>query len=143
MFNVDQILKAGRHLRSTGVADVSYFGPEAEFYVFDHVAFDQQANTAFYEVDSEEGHWTSGQGFQRRGAGHYLVIDGERTAVDYSYMHLREAALVCGCGLMAAHAVERSRLPLPLMLILRGFACSATGIVIVSTPLGVTVASSG
>ena len=47
----------------------AYFGPEAEFYVFDHVAFDQQANTAFYEVDSEEGHWTSGQGFQRRGEG--------------------------------------------------------------------------
>ena len=37
--------------------------------MFDHVAFDQQANTAFYEVDSEEGHWTSGQGFQRRGEG--------------------------------------------------------------------------
>src|SRR3954466_14087521 len=62
-------IKAQEHLRSSGVADVAYFGPEAEFYVFDHVAFDQQANTAFYEVDSEEAHWTSGQGFQRRGEG--------------------------------------------------------------------------
>ena len=62
-------IKAEAHLRSTGIADVSYFGPEAEFYVFDHVAFGQEANTAFYEVDSEEGHWTSGQGFQRRGEG--------------------------------------------------------------------------
>ena len=62
-------IKAERHLRAGGVADTCYFGPEAEFYVFDHVAFDQQANTAFYEVDSEEGHWTSGQGFQRRGEG--------------------------------------------------------------------------
>jgi glutamine synthetase len=61
--------KAEEYLRSTGIADVCYFGPEAEFYVFDHVAFDQQAHTAFYEVESEEGHWTSGQGFQRRGAG--------------------------------------------------------------------------
>ena len=61
--------KAEAHLRSTGIADVCYFGPEAEFYVFDHVAFDQQAHTAFYEVESEEGHWTSGQGFQRRGQG--------------------------------------------------------------------------
>jgi glutamine synthetase len=61
--------KAEQHLRSTGIADVCYFGPEAEFYVFDHVAFDQQAHTAFYEVESEEGHWTSGQGFQRRGEG--------------------------------------------------------------------------
>lgn len=62
-------IKAQEHLRSTGVADVAYFGPEAEFYVFDRVAFDQQANTAFYEVNSEEAHWTSGQGFQRRGEG--------------------------------------------------------------------------
>jgi glutamine synthetase len=61
--------KAEAHLRSTGIADVCYMGPEAEFYVFDHVAFDQQPHTAFYEVDSEEGHWTSGQGFQRRGEG--------------------------------------------------------------------------
>jgi glutamine synthetase len=36
-------IKAQDHLRSTGVADVAYFGPEAEFYVLDHVAFDQQA----------------------------------------------------------------------------------------------------
>jgi glutamine synthetase len=62
-------IKAQDHLRSTGIADTCYFGPEAEFYVFDHVAFDQQAHTAFYEVESEEGHWTSGQGFQRRGEG--------------------------------------------------------------------------
>lgn len=61
--------KAVEHLRSSGVADTCYFGPEAEFYIFDHVAFDQQANTAYYEVDSEEGHWTQGQGFQRRGEG--------------------------------------------------------------------------
>jgi glutamine synthetase len=40
-------IKAQEHLRASGVADVAYFGPEAEFYVFDHVAFDQQANTAF------------------------------------------------------------------------------------------------
>ena len=52
-------MKAQDHLRSSGVADTAYFGPEAEFYVFDHVAFDQQANKAFYEVDSEEAHWTS------------------------------------------------------------------------------------
>src|SRR5919199_4116079 len=40
-------MKAEEHLRSTGIADVANFGPEAEFYVFDHVAFDQQANKAF------------------------------------------------------------------------------------------------
>ncbi|MDQ3851090.1 MAG: type I glutamate--ammonia ligase [Actinomycetota bacterium] len=61
--------KADAYLRASGVADVCYMGPEAEFYVFDHVAFDQQAHTAYYEVESSEGHWTSGQGFQRRGEG--------------------------------------------------------------------------
>ena len=61
--------KAETYLQASGVADVCYFGPEAEFYVFDHVAFDQQANTAYYEVESAEGHWTSGHGFQRRGEG--------------------------------------------------------------------------
>jgi len=67
--------KAEQHLRSSGVADVCYFGPEAEFYVFDHVAFDQQANTAYYEVDSEEGHWTQGARLPapRRGAGRARV----------------------------------------------------------------------
>jgi len=62
-------IKAERHLRASDVADVAYFGPEAEFYVFDHVAFDQQAGSAFYEVNSVEAHWSSGQGFQRRGEG--------------------------------------------------------------------------
>jgi glutamine synthetase len=47
-------IKAERHLVATGIADACYMGPEAEFYIFDHVAFDQRANTAFYEVDSAE-----------------------------------------------------------------------------------------
>jgi glutamine synthetase len=55
--------KAGRHLIETGIADTCFMGPEAEFYVFEHVAFDQVANKAFYEVDSEEGYWNRGKGF--------------------------------------------------------------------------------
>ena len=55
--------KAEAHLVETGIADLCYMGPEAEFYVFDHVAFDQRANTAFYEVDSEEAYWNMGRGF--------------------------------------------------------------------------------
>jgi glutamine synthetase len=55
--------KAERHLVETGIADTCYMGPEAEFYIFDHVAFDQRANTAYYEVDSEEGYWNTGRGF--------------------------------------------------------------------------------
>ena len=53
--------KAEKYLKSTKIGDVSYWGPEAEFFVFDHVSFDQDANSAFYYVDSDEGVWNSGQ----------------------------------------------------------------------------------
>ena len=56
-------MKAERHLRSTGIADTCFMGPEAEFFIFDHVAFDQRAHTAFYEVDSHEAYWNTGRGF--------------------------------------------------------------------------------
>ncbi len=52
-------LKAEEYLKSTGIADVAYFGPEAEFFVFDNVRFGGAAHYAFYELDSEEGIWNS------------------------------------------------------------------------------------
>src|SRR5213082_3779363 len=55
--------KAERYLLETGIADTCYMGPEAEFYIFDHVAFDQTVNRAFYEVDSAQGFWNRGAGF--------------------------------------------------------------------------------
>ncbi|MDX6643659.1 MAG: glutamine synthetase [Solirubrobacteraceae bacterium] len=55
--------KAERHLAASGIADTCYMGPEAEFYIFDHVAFDQGPNKAYYEVDSAEAYWNMGQGF--------------------------------------------------------------------------------
>ena len=58
--------KAERHLASGGVADTAYFGPEAEFYVFDHVSFDQRAHTAYYEVDTSEAYWNRGAAFGKR-----------------------------------------------------------------------------
>ena len=59
--------KAERHLIDSGIADVAYFGPEAEFYVFEHVSFDQQNHKAFYEVDSEEAYWNMGEAFREAG----------------------------------------------------------------------------
>ncbi len=53
--------KAEAYLKSTGIADTSYFGPEAEFFVFDDVRFDSGPNFAFYQVDSNEGKWNSGR----------------------------------------------------------------------------------
>src|SRR5512145_3158249 len=53
--------KAEAYLISTGIADTVYYGPEAEFFVFDDVRFDSQPNGSFYMVDSIEGKWNSGR----------------------------------------------------------------------------------
>ncbi len=53
--------KAASYLISTGIADTVYFGPEAEFFVFDDVRFDSKPNGSFYFVDSVEGKWNSGK----------------------------------------------------------------------------------
>ncbi|HEX8917698.1 MAG TPA: type I glutamate--ammonia ligase [Chloroflexota bacterium] len=53
--------RAERHLRNTGVATTSYWGPEVEFYVFNSLLFDQTSHSGFYSIDSEEGIWNSGQ----------------------------------------------------------------------------------
>ncbi len=53
--------KAQAYLQSTGIADTAYFGPEAEFFVFDDVRFDSSQNSSFYFVDSVEGKWNSGR----------------------------------------------------------------------------------
>jgi glutamine synthetase len=53
--------KAKTYLKSTGIADTAYFGPEAEFYIFDDVRFDQSYNCGYYYIDSVEGFWNSGR----------------------------------------------------------------------------------
>lgn len=53
--------KAEAYLKSTGIGDTVYFGPEAEFFIFDDVRFSSGTNAAFYEVDSVEGIWNSGR----------------------------------------------------------------------------------
>jgi glutamine synthetase len=52
--------KAEKYLRSSGIADTAYFGPEPEFFIFDNIRFDQASNFGFYFIDSEEGIWNSG-----------------------------------------------------------------------------------
>jgi len=53
--------KAEDYLKSHGIADKAYFGPEAEFYILDSVRFDQSYNFGYYHIDSEEGFWNSGK----------------------------------------------------------------------------------
>ncbi len=53
--------KAEAFLKSTGVADTAYFGPEAEFFIFDDIRFGQNAHSGFYFLDSKEGWWNTGR----------------------------------------------------------------------------------
>ena len=53
--------KAEAYLISTGLGDISNFGPESEFYIFDDVRFDSGPNSAFYAIDSIEGRWNTGR----------------------------------------------------------------------------------
>ncbi|MFQ5866520.1 MAG: type I glutamate--ammonia ligase [bacterium] len=53
--------KAEEYLKSTGIADKSYWGPEMEFFIFDDIRFNQTENAGYYFIDSIEGEWNSGR----------------------------------------------------------------------------------
>ena len=53
--------KAVNYMKSTGIADTAYFGPELEFFVFDDVRYDQTYNCGYYYIDSIEGAWNTGR----------------------------------------------------------------------------------
>jgi glutamine synthetase len=53
--------RAEAYLRESGIADTSYFGPEAEFFIFDDVRYESSSQTQFYVVDSREGNWNTGR----------------------------------------------------------------------------------
>lgn len=68
--------RAEAYLKSTGVADAAYFGPENEFFVFDDVRWDDSMQGAFYSVDSTEGAWNSGHKFEEGNTGHRPTVKG-------------------------------------------------------------------
>ena len=53
--------KAVNYMKSTGIADTAYFGPELEFFVFDDVRYDQTQHSGYYFLDSVEGAWNTGR----------------------------------------------------------------------------------
>jgi glutamine synthetase len=53
--------KAEEYLKTTGIADKSYWGPEMEFFIFNDIRFDQTENAGYYFIDSIEGEWNSGK----------------------------------------------------------------------------------
>jgi len=68
--------RAEAYLKSTGIADTAYFGPEPEFFVFDDVRWGADMNGSFYHVDSEEASWNSERVFEEGNIGHRPGIKG-------------------------------------------------------------------
>jgi glutamine synthetase len=69
-------LLAMEHLKATGIGDESFWGPEAEFFVFDDVRFDVSQNQTFYFLDSDEGPYNTGSVFEEGNMGHRPGIKG-------------------------------------------------------------------
>jgi glutamine synthetase len=61
--------KSVNFMKSTGVADTCFVGPEAEFFIFDDVRFDQTPNAGYYHIDSIEGQWNRGKDSKAAGEG--------------------------------------------------------------------------
>ena len=68
--------QAEAYLKQSGIGDTAYFGPEAEFFVFDDVRFDVSMHHSFYSIGAEEGPWSSGKKFDEGNIGHRPPIKG-------------------------------------------------------------------
>jgi glutamine synthetase len=80
--------KAEAYLKSTGIGDTAFFGPEAEFFIFDNIQYDQNAHSGYYFLDSEEGIWNTGRdeepnlGYKARHGGGYFPAPPNDTQTD-------------------------------------------------------------
>ena len=68
--------RAEEYLKSTGIADTAFFGPEPEFFVFDDVKWKVDISGAAYEINSEEAHWSSNTTFADGNTGHRPKVKG-------------------------------------------------------------------
>lgn len=68
--------RAEQYLKSTGIADTCYVGPEPEFFILDDARWHIDARGAFYSVDSEEGAWNSGREYETGNLGHRPTLKG-------------------------------------------------------------------
>ncbi|MBN2761125.1 MAG: type I glutamate--ammonia ligase [Rhodobacteraceae bacterium] len=74
--------KAEAYLKASGIGDVSYFGPEAEFFVFDSVKFSDKINKVSFEVDAEEAAWNSDTDYEHGNSGHRPGVKGHYFAMN-------------------------------------------------------------
>lgn len=68
--------RAEAYLKTTGIADTCYMGPEPEFFVFDNVRWKTSINTSLFEFDAEEGAWNSGKEYEDGNMGHRPGVKG-------------------------------------------------------------------
>ena len=68
--------RAEAHLKASGVADVAFFGPEPEFFIFDSVQFANDMGNTFFKINSEEGAWNSGKSYDGANSGYRPGIKG-------------------------------------------------------------------
>ena len=68
--------RAEAYLKSSGIADTAFFGPEPEFFVFDDVRYAQEMRGGFYKIDSDEGYWSSAKKMEGGNSGHRPGIKG-------------------------------------------------------------------
>ncbi|GJL83833.1 MAG: glutamine synthetase [marine bacterium B5-7] len=68
--------RAEAYMRSTGIADEAYFGPEPEFFVFDSVRWGDEMGKVFYEVDSSEASWNTNKEYAEGNIGHRPKVKG-------------------------------------------------------------------
>ncbi|MDZ4183555.1 MAG: type I glutamate--ammonia ligase [Desulfuromonadales bacterium] len=100
--------KAEAFLKSSGIADTCYFGPEPEFFIFDDVRYSSTANQSFYSVDSIEGAWNSGReefpnlGYKPAHKGGYFPVAPTDSLVDLRN-EMVEVLQSVGMQIEAAH----------------------------------------
>ena len=69
-------LRAEEYLKSTGIGDASFFGPEPEFFVFDNVQWKADMSGAMYKIDAEEAAWASSAEFESGNMAHRPGVKG-------------------------------------------------------------------
>ena len=68
--------RAEAYLKSTGIGDTAYFGPEPEFFVFDDVRINNDPNNTGFKIDSKEGPYNSGTEYANGNMGHRPPVKG-------------------------------------------------------------------
>jgi len=100
--------KAVNYLKSTGIADTCFIGPEAEFFVFDDVRFDQNAHEGYYHLDSVEAEWTRGRvegpnlGYKLRHKEGYFPCPPSDQLMDLRN-EMMQTMIQCGIDVEAQH----------------------------------------